>query len=413
MKARHLAGILAAGALLLHAAPAAASTSCDRVASPTGSDSNPGTAAAPYKSGQKLVGSLAAGQTGCFRAGTTVGAISVTTPNLTLTSYPGERATVQGRLWIEAQATGTTVTDLNLDGKGGATSPTISASNATFRGNDVTDDNTAVCFSIGYTDARPNNVVIENNDIHNCGVLPSGNQNHGIYIVSATNTIIRGNWIHNNVDRGIQLYPDADGTQITGNVIDSNGEGIIFSGEPFNGGYATSDNTLVEYNLITDATIRGNVESYYAPGTGEHPGTGNVVKNNCIHGTTTTNSTYAGGGGIMSPQVGFSASNNLVADPQYVDAANGNYNLRSGSPCASILAGASAGTPGSTSPPPTDSTPPPTSSTSGGTTSGGSTSRSTPTRTGKGKRRTGKGKRKKTRARAKRRARAKSLKRRA
>ena len=322
------------------------STSCDRAASPSGSDSAAGTVAAPFKSGQKLVGSLTAGQTGCFRAGTNIGAITVYTPNLTLTSYPGERATVQGRVWITGQATGTTVTDLNLNGKPGVTSPTISASDVTFRGNDVTDDNTAICFAIGDASHTLNNVVIEDNNIHNCGKLPSGNQNHGIYIVSATNTIIRGNWIHNNADRGIQLYPDADGTQITGNVIDSNGEGIIFSGEPLGGTYRTSDNTTVEHNLITNSQIRANVESYYAPGTGEHPGTGNVVKNNCIEGIKNSQYAGAGGAGIQSPQVGFSASNNLVANPLYVDPAHGDYRLQPKSPCASILAGADVGTSG-------------------------------------------------------------------
>ena len=44
-------------------------------------------------------------------------------------------------------------------------------------------------------------------------------------------TIVRDNWIYDNTDRGIQLYPDADGSTITGNVIDSNGEGIVFAGE--------------------------------------------------------------------------------------------------------------------------------------------------------------------------------------
>ena len=42
--------------------------------------------------------------------------------------------------------------------------------------------------------------------------------------------MIRDNWIYDNADRGVQLYPDADGTVVTGNVIDGNGEGVIFGG---------------------------------------------------------------------------------------------------------------------------------------------------------------------------------------
>ncbi len=77
---------------------------CDRFVSPNGSDSAAGTVAAPFKSGQKLVNSLTKGQTGCFRSGTTSGPINVSTPNLTLTSYPGERGTVKGRIWSPARA---------------------------------------------------------------------------------------------------------------------------------------------------------------------------------------------------------------------------------------------------------------------------------------------------------------------
>ena len=63
------------------------------------------------------------------------------------------------------------------------------------------------------------------------GPLPSTNKDHGIYVTNAKDTVIRDNWIYDNVDRGIQLYPDAQHTRITGNVIDGNGEGVVFSGD--------------------------------------------------------------------------------------------------------------------------------------------------------------------------------------
>src|SRR4029077_11139015 len=217
--------------------------------------------------------------------------------------------------------------------------------------------NTAICFSLGSAQYHVNNVVIEKNNIHNCGVLPATNQDHGSYICSADNTLIRGNWIHHNADRGVQLYPDADHTEIIGNVIDSNGEGVIFSGGQLNGVYQTADYNTVEHNLITNSQVRQNVESYY--GTGEPKGVGNVVSNNCIKGAS---GSYAGadGAGILSPEAGFTASSNLVADPQYVNSAAGDYALQSGSPCAALLAGGNVDT-GSTTPPPPTRTPPPTS----------------------------------------------------
>ena len=60
----------AAMAFLWSSDGASAATTCDRVASPSGSDGGAGTLQSPYRSAQKLVDSLAAGQTGCLRAGT-------------------------------------------------------------------------------------------------------------------------------------------------------------------------------------------------------------------------------------------------------------------------------------------------------------------------------------------------------
>ena len=74
-------------------------------------------------------------------------------------------------------------------------------------------------------------MVIEGNRIHDCGELPAANHDHGIYVGNAAGRSIRDNWIYDNADRGIQLYPDADRTAITGNVIDGNGQGVIFGGE--------------------------------------------------------------------------------------------------------------------------------------------------------------------------------------
>jgi parallel beta-helix repeat protein len=315
---------------------------------------------------------MAPGQTGCLRAGTYVESIDDYTPNLTLTSYPGERATLQGRLYIADQASGTTVTSLNLDGRNesaGSASPTITASNVTFSDNDVTNFNTAICFMVGSpVVGQAHNVVIDGNNIHNCGKLPAANHDHGIYLEAADGTVIRNNWIHDNADRGIQLFPNADNSVISGNVIDSNGEGIIFSGEFVTDGvfqtsdgqgtYETSDNNVVEHNVITNSLVRHNVESAYPDGM--PGGTGNMVKDNCIAGAHDWYA-EADGSGIQSPQEGFVASDNLVADPSYVDATDGNYAVQSTSPCAPILSGGnvdpSTGPVNSETPPPSSSPP--------------------------------------------------------
>src|SRR5436853_609339 len=88
---------MAAAAAFASAPAAGAATTCDKVASPSGSDTAAGTVAAPYQTASKLAGSLGAGETGCLRGGTYREDVSLRTggtadARITLTSYPGERA---------------------------------------------------------------------------------------------------------------------------------------------------------------------------------------------------------------------------------------------------------------------------------------------------------------------------------
>ena len=72
---------------------------------------------------------------------------------------------------------------------------------------------------------RARGTVIERNRIHNCGQLPPTNHHHGIYVEASDGARITDNWIYDNADRGMQLFPDAQGTYIARNVIDGNGAG--------------------------------------------------------------------------------------------------------------------------------------------------------------------------------------------
>jgi nitrous oxidase accessory protein NosD len=363
---------------------AAAASSCAKYASTSGSDAAAGTQAAPYRTAQKLVDSLGSGQVGCLRAGTYSQNVSIGRSDVTLTAAPGEQATLVGRLWIKDGANGVVVTGLNLDGKNAAAlpSPTVNGDGAQFVGNDVTNDHTEICFLVGSSWGRAQGTVISGNRIHDCGKLPSSNEDHGIYVSEADDTQIVDNVIYDNVDRGVQLYPDAQRTTVRGNIIEGNGEGIIFSGDD---GTASNDN-VVEHNVIASSNIRSDVESWYP--SGNPKGTGNVVRSNCL-----TKAPDASSGG-------FTATGNLVvSDPKYVSRSTGDFRLASDSPCATTLSASEApagpfweapdsdatappSTGGSTTPPPDTSgstTPPP--STGGSTTPPPDTSGST-TRTG-------------------------------
>lgn len=308
----------------------ASSTRCDAVAAKNGSDRAPGTLERPVRSVRRLVEILPGAGTGCLRAGRWREDVRLARPRVTLRSFPGERAAIRGRFWVVRSATGAQVTDLALDGRSasGLPSPTVNADRVTFARNDVTNRHTAICFvlgSEGYGD--PTGTVLSRNRIHACGRLPSHNQDHGIYVSGADRTSIVDNVIYDNADRGIQLYPHARRTVITGNILDANGEGIIFSGA----GRTTSSSNTIVGNVIAHSRIRADVESYYSPGTPR--GRGNVVHGNCLFGGR--------GGTVAGSPEGFRAFENVEADPQFADARAGDFRVR-GAACAVMVAASRA-----------------------------------------------------------------------
>ena len=301
----------------------AGAAGCDRVASPLGSDAFPGTTGAPYATVEHLANSLDPGQTGCLRAGVYQGDVMITSggsasaPTM-VTSYPGERATVVGRFRVAEEANNVVVQSLDLDGRNSDNlpSPTVNGDGVVFRDNDVTNAHTTICFILGSDQyGRARGTVIEHNRIHNCGQLPPTNHHHGIYVEASDGARITENWIYDNADRGVQLYPDAQGTYVARNVIDGNGQGVIFS--------RTSANNVVENNVISNPAVRYNIEDW------ELSGGGNVARRNCIWSTR-----HRGGG--LQPGLAVSVVENLVIEPGYVNRAAKDFRLRPGSPCTNF-----------------------------------------------------------------------------
>lgn len=330
-------GLVAAGAFLLAllascgaspGAPRPSLRACDKVAQPRAAAAaaarrRHGHAAGPA---QRLVNSLRPGQTGCLRSGTYVEDVTVSRSDIALRPYPGEHARIIGRLYFRRGSHDDVVSGLILDGRNARQlpSPTVNGVRIHFTHVEVTNRRTTICFDIGSRYGRARGTVIDHSRIHACGRRPADNTEHGIYVADADDTRIVDNYIYDNADRGIQLYPDAQRTLIEGNVIDGNGEGIIFSGD---GGRASSHNR-VQHNVITNSQIRADVESWYPHGNPR--GVGNVVRENCVYGGRNTIAPYAGG---------FSATLNIIADPQYANAAAGNFSIPASNPCARVLAG--------------------------------------------------------------------------
>jgi nitrous oxidase accessory protein NosD len=329
--------VIAAGAGIVLAGNDDAGTrhqrTCDRVASPRGANRAPGTRAQPFRTVRRLVHSLRPGQTGCLRYGTYAGSVQIgrrgtASKPITLRSYPGEAARLLGRLWLNKHSAHIAIQGLYLDGRNrtGLPSPTVNGHNILFAGNDVTNGHTGICFVLGhefYGVAR--NVEIRDNRIHDCGRLPATNHDHGVYVSVARDTQVLNNWIYDNADLGVHIYPDARGTYVSGNVIDSNGEGVLFGGR---GDLAPRDN-LVEGNVISNSRIRFNVEANWERAVG----TGNVVRHNCIGGGVRDD----GSGAILSPEIGFQAIDNVAAQAQF--RAPGDLRLAPDTPCTAVFTG--------------------------------------------------------------------------
>lgn len=309
-------------------------TSCSRYASPDGSDSANGSREAPFESAQRLVNALGPGDVGCLDAGTYHSSIlairqgGTAERRLVLRSTPGQRALITGQIWIADSANYVTVANVDHDATYESAeprpSPVVNGDYALFYGMNVWSRN-GVCFYLGDREwGVATGTIIRNDRIHDCG-QPGLNKRHAIYMAQAVDTVIEENEIYDNPDRGIQLYPNSQGAIIRHNVLDGNGEGIIFSGV---NGDASSGN-LVEDNLITNSHLRYNVESWWPEG--NPVGEENIVRGNCVSGGNF--------GEIQEPQVGFTAYDNFFVAPLYVDRADKDFRLRDDSPCQDVLYG--------------------------------------------------------------------------
>jgi hypothetical protein len=310
------------------------SAACDRYASPRGSNANRGRFSAPFAGAQKLLDSLRAGQTGCLRAGTyTVGELRVHRSGrpgapITLTSAPGERARIVTRTDFYLPSGISHITFQNLDLTNAPASRSLAgvmiqdfSSSSTWIGNDISGSARSTCMQVGsvaYGTAR--HTVIRANRIHDCGNPADRNQDHAIYVAQSRGATITDNVIWNAAAYAVHLYPRADATTVTHNVIDASGYGgVMFAGDR-----QASDNNTVAYNVITGGARYG-LDFYW----GGREGTGNAASHNCFHDNAA--------GDTDGEMAGVAVSANTDADPRYADPAAHDYRLPPGSPCLSVV----------------------------------------------------------------------------
>ena len=245
---------------------------------PTGSDSNAGTQAAPWKTIQRGLNALGPDKMVVVRGGTysemaVANAGGSSASRATLIAYPGERPVLAGRLKITAPY-------LRVSGfvfEPGSNSDTlvwIANTDVELSSNELRNGTMSCVFGGG------DRVRILSNWIHDCGThLVNGvPQDHGVYYTGGNNGLIANNVIERAIGFGIQVHPysaSTTGNVIRDNTITSNGRlvagsqgasGIILDG-------AATSNTLVENNVLAWNSETG-VRSL---GT---IGSGNVIRGN-------------------------------------------------------------------------------------------------------------------------------------
>jgi hypothetical protein len=325
--------------------------STDLYVSMNGSDSNPGTAAAPFA--------------------TILKASQVATPGTTVHVAPG---TYAGGFKTTTSGTESAPIHYVSDTKWGA--DIVPAANSSHdmgwenRGAYVTIDGFEVNGS-NYLGGTPwrfglyssgSHSAIVNNNVHNIAqnIVPSSAGGAGIEGDSwygGTNIDLIGNVVHdigpgdsftiqgiyetasgnvmNNVvyrasGYGIHLWHDANHVNIVNNTVFNNDKGgIVVGGADFVNTTGPADYVKVENNIVYDNKNYGIIE---AGATGTH----NVYTNNLVYDNGTN----------FSLQNGLVATNTISADPKFVNyiaTGGGDYHLAAGSPA--IDAGMSSGAP--------------------------------------------------------------------
>ncbi|MEJ7891199.1 MAG: right-handed parallel beta-helix repeat-containing protein [Solirubrobacteraceae bacterium] len=336
MPARLTIAALLALLMLVLPETAPAAVTCDRYAGGFGSDSAPGTLTQPYRTAQRLANSLTAGQTGCLSTGTytdelagpyVLNVLRGGAPGapVTIRSAPGQRATLRGIVMVPLGSNHVTISNVDIDGRrltlDESTGIKINAEDTILEDNTITNHSRTICMGLGYPGwGEAIRTVIRRNTFQDCGRV--GNKfEHSAYIEWTRGVLVTDNIFLRSGAYAVQLYPDAQGTTVSHNVMVGNGGGVIFAGE----GDAASTDTVVEQNVITDSYMRPGISSWW----GGAVGVRNVARNNCVIRNVIAQVDLSGGG--------YASTGNVIADPGFRNAAAGDYRLAADSPCLTVV----------------------------------------------------------------------------
>lgn len=313
--------------------------SCTLYAAPSGSDSNSGAPGAPVRNVAALLAKLSAGQTGCLNQGSYAG-FSVHSGQshgrqggpVTITSTnPATPATISGRVSTLPGADWLTFSHLLFtDSEVRFPSISIGSAHTAWLWDDVSAAKT-ICFEPSERGAYGpgEDTLIEHDRIHNCGqpftcdtdAAPcneppnNGYFIHGVYDLGVKTTI-RNSYVYDNSSKGV-LLRGGGGAVVEHNVIDGNGSGVIF-------GDLSPENDTFAWNIVTGSSgVCGSCFEYYGIWSYGSVGSGDVARNNDVFGNSSAN---------IGPHQGVTLAGNVEVDPQYVNAAKHEYDLKPSSP---------------------------------------------------------------------------------
>ena len=255
------------------------------VSASTGSDSNAGTEASPWKTLAQAASAAKPGDTVVLLPGA-YGALGITTSlsrsgnsgaPITFTSKPGSPdAVIKG--YVRITGSHLLVNSLTFEGP---TGPVLAQTSSNPGGqevqvsimynSDVELRNSEIrnnAWHAGVYVYADENIRINSNYIHDNGDATTGaNLDHGVYWCAGSGEV-SDNTISNNVSYGVQLYPEAVGVTVARNTITGNGRGGIIVAD------GSAQNQLIE-NLVSE-------NAYYGIRAYDLTGPGNLARANFL-----------------------------------------------------------------------------------------------------------------------------------
>jgi hypothetical protein len=210
----------------------------------TGSDSNPGTLAEPWRNVQKALNTLQPGQRALVRAGTynqnlTFARAGTAAAPITVAAYPGERpvlhAAVSGDTYpIEISGSYFRLQGFVIENARGTSGANVYPTGPAHH---LELSNNEIRFSQDqgvYSDPSTHDIQVLGNLIRDNGFghVPGQHQSHGVYMEGARHLIANNVIQDHPFGFGIQIYPANTATIITANTVVTSGySGIVVGGD--------------------------------------------------------------------------------------------------------------------------------------------------------------------------------------